>query len=403
MATDSSISELIGHHFPRSSVPAPDEPSNFEAFSELLSNYYVQDAIVTVLAVVLITAAWRMSRREFWRRAAREIMQNRMAMVSLIIISCYVAIAVLDSVGWHPPLVDENGEVRRDAAGEVITDHRGKSLLDYLLVGLQNSKEKTYSAPFAKRHFTSEIVPDDNGVPQQVYKPLQHPGKHVCGTDKVGIDVLYMALKGVRTGVIIGALTTLLAIPFAIFFGVIAGYFGGWVDDIVQYIYTVLASIPSILLIVAFMILFGRGLLQLCVVMGITSWTGLCRVLRGETMKLREMEFVQAAEAMGVPRWKILARHIVPNVMHVVLITAVLAFSNNVLAEAVLTYIGVGVDPETYSWGRMINDARTELARDPIIWWKICAVFVFMIGLVLPANIFGDALRDALDPRLRTQ
>jgi peptide/nickel transport system permease protein len=228
-------------------------------------------------------------------------------------------------------------------------------------------------------------------------------GYHLLGTDKVGDDVFYRALKGVRTGLIIGGFTTLIAIPFAIFFGVIAGYFGGRVDDVVQYLYSTLASIPDILLIAAFMLLFGRGLFNLCLIMGITSWTGLCRLLRGETLKLRELEYVQAAEAFGVSRAKIILRHIVPNVMHIVLISFILRFSGLVLAEALLSYLQIGVDPTTGSWGNMINTARLELAREPVVWWNLAAAFVFMFGLVLPANLFGDAVRDALDPRLRTE
>ena len=235
------------------------------------------------------------------------------------------------------------------------------------------------------------------------YPPLEHPRSHILGTDKVGEDVLYLALKGVRTALIIGGFTTLIAIPLAIFFGVIAGYFGGWVDDVVQYIYSTLASIPSILLIVAFMLLFGRGLFNLCIILGISSWTGLCRLLRGETLKLRELEYIQAAEAFGVNRAKIIVKHIIPNVMHIVLIVAILRFSGLVLTEAVLSYLQIGVDPTTGSWGNMINNARLELARDPVVWWNLTAAFLFMFGLVLPANLFGDAVRDALDPRLRTE
>lgn len=226
---------------------------------------------------------------------------------------------------------------------------------------------------------------------------------HLFGTDKVGDDVFYRALKGVRTGLIIGGFTTLIAVPFAIFFGVIAGYFGSRIDDAIQYLYSTLASIPSILLIASFMLLFGRGLFNLCLIMGITSWTGLCRLLRGETLKLRELEYIQAAEAFGVSRAKILLRHIVPNVMHIVLITFILRFSGLVLAEALLSYLQIGVEPTTGSWGNMINTARMELAREPVVWWNLVAAFVFMFGLVLPANLFGDAVRDALDPRLRTE
>jgi peptide/nickel transport system permease protein len=136
--------------------------------------------------------------------------------------------------------------------------------------------------------------------------------------------------------------------------------------------------------------------------MGITSWTGLCRLIRGETLKLRELEYVNAALSFGVTRLKILSRHIVPNLMHIVLISFILRFSGLVLAEAVLAYIGIGVDPSMESWGNMINTARLELAREPVVWWNLIAAFFFMFGLVLPANLFGDALRDALDPRLKT-
>ena len=226
---------------------------------------------------------------------------------------------------------------------------------------------------------------------------------HVLGTDKVGNDVFYRALKGVRTALIIGGFTTLIAVPIAILFGVVAGYFGGRIDDVVQYIYTTLASIPGILLIAAFMLLFGRGLFNLCLIMGIAGWTGLCRLLRGETLKLRELEYVQAAKAFGVGRAKIILRHIVPNVMHLVLISFLLRFSGLVLAEAMLSYLQIGVEPTRGSWGSMIDMARMELAREPIVWWSLSAAFVFMVVLVLCANLFGDAVRDALDPRLRTE
>lgn len=240
---------------------------------------------------------------------------------------------------------------------------------------------------------------------------------HVMGTDKVGEDVFYQTLKSIRTGLVIGLLTTLIMLPLAIIFGILAGFFRGWVDDVIQYIYTTLNSIPSILLIAAsilmvqvyianhqqqFTSLIARAdmrLLCLCLILGVTSWTGLCRVLRAETLKLREMEYVQAAQALGVPRSVILYRHILPNVMHIVFISVVLDFSSLVLAEAVLSYVNIGVDQTTYSWGNMINGARLEMAREPVVWWSLAASFVFMFALVLAANLFADSVRDAFDPR----
>lgn len=242
---------------------------------------------------------------------------------------------------------------------------------------------------------------------------------HILGTDKVGQDVFYQALKSIRTGLVIGTLTTLIMLPFAVLLGIMAGYFRGLVDDVVQYLYTTLNSIPGVLLVAAAILMLqvyianhpeqfdtvteraDLRLLFLCIILGITSWTGLCRYLRGETLKLREMDYIQAATAFGVGHFKIILRHILPNVMHIVLITVVLDFSGLVLAEAVLSYVGVGVDPSTLSWGNMINSARLEMAREPIVWWPLLAAFVFMFTLVLSANLFSDAVRDAFDPRLR--
>ena len=242
---------------------------------------------------------------------------------------------------------------------------------------------------------------------------------HILGTDQVGQDVFYKSLKSVRTGLVIGTLTTLVMLPFAALFGIMAGYFRGRVDDVIQYVYTTLSSIPGVLLIAAailslqvymvnhperFDTAVARAdwrLFWLCVILGVTSWTSLCRLLRGEALKLREVDYIQAARALGASHVSIMARHILPNVMHIILITVVLDFSGLVLAEAVLSYVGVGVDPTMNSWGNMIVSARLEMAREPIVWWSLASAFVFMFGLVLAANLFADAVRDAFDPRLR--
>jgi peptide/nickel transport system permease protein len=243
-------------------------------------------------------------------------------------------------------------------------------------------------------------------------------GYHILGTDKVGEDVFYQSLKSIRTGLVIGTLTTLVMLPAAIILGIMAGYFRGVTDDIIQYLYTTLSSIPGVLLIAAAILMLqvymtnnadqfeslveraDLRLLFLCIILGVTSWTGLCRLLRGEALKLREQDYVQAATALGVRHSTILARHILPNVLHIVMITVVLDFSGLVLAEAVLSYVNIGVDPTMNSWGNMINSARLELARDPIVWWSLAAAFVFMFTLVLSANLLADVVRDAFDPRL---
>lgn len=233
------------------------------------------------------------------------------------------------------------------------------------------------------------------------------PEYHILGTDKVGRDVFYIAVKSIRTGLIIGTVTMLVTLPFALLFGMWAGYFGGWVGDVIQYTYTTLSSIPGVLLIAGAMLSFqimvqsdpDLRLVILCVILGVTSWTTLCRLLRAETLKLRESDFVQSAIVLGSRKFKILRRHILPNLMHIVIITAVLDFSGLVLAEAVLSYVGVGVDPTAFSWGNMINASRLEMARLPVVWWSLSGALVLMFTLVFSANIFADALQEALNPR----
>jgi peptide/nickel transport system permease protein len=429
---------------------------------------------------IWLTLAWR---REYWRVALRQVLANRVAMLSFGILCLYGAVGLLDT--FHLRRVS----AAHPSGGNI------QSVLDLLCHSLITRREKTYSAPLATHLYTKETLLLPDGRQERAYPRLHYAalhlqdsaarwpnirvrlaigtagglgvgtllllgghlltrrrghaapvlsgsrqqywlwsglclgvcvilanvlilssGYHLLGTDKTGQDVLYIALKSIRTGLVIGTLTTLIVTPFALGCGVLAGYFGGWVDDIIQYIYTTLASIPDILLIAASMLIFQVGLtaketivsaderlLYLCVIMGITSWTGLCRLLRAEVLKLREIEYVQAADAFGIARIAIMLRHLIPNVLHIVLISLILRFSGLVLAEAVLAYVGIGVDPSMHSWGNMINQARLELAREPIVWWNLFAAFVFMLGLVLPANIFGDAVRDALDPRLRTQ
>jgi len=244
-------------------------------------------------------------------------------------------------------------------------------------------------------------------------------GYHALGTDRIGNDVLWQALKSIRTALVIGSLTTIAMLPPAIIFGIAAGYFKGKVDDAIQYLYTTITSIPGVLLVAACALmmqvyidnhadLFDTSvaradlrLFLLCMILGFTGWAGLCRLLRAETLKLRELEYVQAARAFGVSHWRIMTRHLLPNVAHLVLITVVLEFSGLVLYEAVLSYLGIGVDPSMNSFGSMINGARLEMSRDPMIWWSLMTAFIFMLALVLAANLFADAVRDAFDPRTR--
>jgi len=449
------------------------------------------DGLVFILLAMLAVSAWYVSRHEHLLLPWRRVGQSATAIVSLLVLSLFVIVGLLDSLHYRAALPENN-------TGETVYTPEVLSVFDKLVQPLRTQTEKTYSAPLAITLYAKESITDTQGNIVRDYPRLQYGGAHlanvslhdsdvvkrallgaisglligiliislilllccignrdlnnqliriisrrvaltvatliisafigaianlstvyhVLGTDKVGQDVLYLALKSIRTGLVIGTVTTLVTLPLGLLLGIAAGYLRGWVDDVVQYIYTVLNSIPSVLLIAAAVLMmqvvietnpewFNNSasradlrLVSLCLILGITSWTGLCRLLRGETLKLRELEYIQAAQAFGVSSMRILTRHIMPNLMHIILIVLVLDFSGLVLAEAVLSYVGVGVDPSMISFGTMINGARLEMGREPMVWWALAAAFGFMLALVLAANLFADAVRDAFDPRL---
>ncbi|MDD4910948.1 MAG: ABC transporter permease [Sideroxydans sp.] len=433
------------------------------------------DALVFLLVAACITTTMYVRKREHLLLPWRRVAQSSMAMVSLSVLSLFLLVGLLDTLHFRVALPQTNGT-------EQVYSPEVLSVFDKLVEPLRIQTEKTYSAPLAMALYAKESRTTTNGEIERDYPRLRFGGAHltdhsqykadvvrrillgllsgllvgvllalvvnrlfkqqavfiatitlvtvvsiivslatgyhVFGTDKVGQDVLYLSLKSIRTGLIIGTVTTLVTLPLALFLGVAAGYFRGWVDDVIQYIYTVLSSIPSVLLIAAAVLMMqvtidthpewfetsaaraDMRLVALCLILGLTSWTGLCRLLRGETLKMREMEYIQAAQSFGVSSMRILTRHIMPNVMHIILIALVMDFSGLVLAEAVLSYVGVGVDPSMISFGTMINGARLEMGREPMVWWALASAFSFMLVLVLAANLFADAVRDAFDPRL---
>ena len=431
------------------------------------------DALLWVLVLGLAVYGWYCARRPHLAAPWRRVFQSRAALASGAVLAVFIVIGLADSVHFRRPpsiaeqsLLDlalghlrERGEKTYSAplatrlyAKEQVEAPGGKTVRDYprLRYGGSHLEDEAEAvrdiAWLAARGLiaaavlwallyllfsralrrTSAHVPWGAGwITLGVVLALAGPALslsqywHVLGTDKVGNDVLFQALKSIRTSLVIGTLTTLVLLPLGIALGIAAGYFKGWVDDVIQYVYTTLNSIPGVLLIAAAVLMmqvvidrnpewFATAaqradfrLLILCAILGLTSWTGLARLLRGEALKLSQLEYIQAAHAFGVSHARILGRHILPNVAHIVIIAMVMDFSGLVLAEAVLSYVGVGVDPATTSFGTMINAARLEMGREPIVWWSLAAAFFFMFVLVLAANLFADAVRDGFDPRVR--
>jgi peptide/nickel transport system permease protein len=329
----------------------------------------ISNLVVVALFAGGVALGVAVRRNRLWREAARELGRRRP--FALGVIGLFVAVALLDSVAWV-------GGV--EAGEDVVAGLEAQSVIDRVFLG---SQEKSYSAPFASAEFYGGA-------------PLAHPGAHPLGTDILGRDVLYLTLKGARVALLIGGLTSLITIPLALLFGVSAGYFGGRIDDVVFFVMSTLASMPGLLLLIALIMAMGRSTLSVCIALAVTGWVGFCRLTRGETLKLRELDYVQAARALGVSEPRIIFRHILPNLMHLVVVTFVLLFSGLVLSEAILSWLGIGVDG---SWGQMIDRARDELSRDPVIWWNLSAAGAALFALLLAVNFVGDAVRDILDPR----
>jgi peptide/nickel transport system permease protein len=334
-----------------------------------VEGYVVSNAVVAALGAGALYTARAVRRSRFWSQAFRELGRRRP--IALAAIAFYVALGLADSVAW----IDGAGGAQGFAALEP------RSLIDRAFP--PDFQERSYSAPLAVAEFYGGAG-------------LRFPGQHWLGTDILGRDVLHMALSGARVALLLGGLTSLIVIPLALLFGMSAGYFGGRIDDAVFFAISTLSSIPSLLLLIALIVALGRGPVQVCFAMGVTSWVGFSRVIRGETLKLRELDYVAAARALGASETRILLRHILPNLLHLVVITFVLLFSGMVLTEAILAFLGIGLDG---SWGQMIDQARDELARDPIIVWNLAAASVALFGLILAVNLVGDAIRDILDPR----
>lgn len=345
-------------------------------WSDWLQNFWVVAGLGFVAWVV-----FRGARSERWQRAWLRLRRDRLGIVSGIVIAIYLLIGALETI--QVPVGGGSKE----------------TLLGLLVRGVP--AEDTYSAPLAKTTLSTS-------------KPRPLKGWHLLGTDGLGKDVLVETLRACRTALIIGGLTAAIYVPLGTLFGIFAGYFRRWVDDIIQYVYTVLYSIPEILLLIAILLVLGnkeltlfgvpmleagKSLGKMAFALSITAWVGLCRLIRGETMRQTERAYITAARSLGQSHWNIITHHLLPNVMHLVLINMVLGFSSLVLAEAMLSYLGVGSPIGTASWGNMIDGARGELSRDPLVWWTLASATAALFGLVLSLNLFGDALRRAFAPR----
>ncbi len=304
-----------------------------------------------------------------WWEAKRRLKQSRIAMLSWIVVAIYLYLGVGGQLGWV-------------AEGYRTADR---------------------DAPYF--------------VPQWL------SGPHILGTGQLGHDVLAHGLRGITTGLWIGLFAALISCFIGTVLGALAGYFGGWVDVLVVWLFTTLESVPYLLLVLAFAYVLkanpaikeayeasflkqdlhlSLGLFRIALVLGLLTWVGVCRTVRGEFIRQRDRDYVVAAHALGVPTSRVIFRHILPNAFHLVLVSFSLLFVNAIKFEVVLSFLGLGLEEGEASWGLMISNAKLELLREPSVWWQLTTATVLMFGLILCVNLFSDALRDALDPRLKT-
>jgi ABC-type dipeptide/oligopeptide/nickel transport system permease subunit len=287
-------------------------------------------------------------RHSLWGDAWRRLKSNRGAMICLALVVVYTLLALYgEAVHQYYRITDQTPA--------------------YMVVNL----DKAYEAPDAQ---------------------------HWMGTDGLGRDVMTRLVQGVRIAYKVGIITSFIAIPIGVLLGCLAGFLGGRVDDFIVWLYSTFASMPGLLFILAIaMVVPDRGLLGVYLGIGLTTWVGLCRLVRGEVMKHKEQTYVQAAKALGLGSGRIMFKHILPNITHVVIVTFTLRFPAAVGTEVFMSFLGIGVQNEP-SWGLMINSARMRLWQG--MWWEMTFVTIALFLLVLAFNLLGDALRDALDPRL---
>ena len=219
------------------------------------------------------------------------------------------------------------------------------------------------------------------------------------GGDRYGRDVLAKAVQGSKISVFVGVMAALVATLIGTLLGALSGFFGGKVGDALEWLYNVIEAIPGILLIFAFAAVFGRGITTVVMILGLTGWSGLYRQVRAEFIKHRGREYVRAAEAIGASVWSRIFSHILPNISHVVLVRMSLLVVGFIKAEVILSYLGFGVGIEDVSWGTMLAEAQAEMILGH--WWQLAAATAFMAVFVTAFSLMTDALRDALDPKLR--
>jgi len=303
------------------------------------------------------------TKESLWSDAFRRLKRDRLAMLCFWVIVAYVIVAAM---AW---------------AGSVVNDLHHQGVVGD---GVKGFADAVLFADYAQSDRELGAAPPGVGG--------------TMGTNIQGQSIASRLANGARIALGLGFFVGLIAIALGAVLGSIAGWFGGWVDEVVVWVYSTVSSIPAIMLILALSYVLGGGFFSVFLAMGLTYWVGVCRVVRGEFMKLKDRDYVLAARAQGFSNTRIMLGHVLPNTAHLLIISFTLLFVWAIKAEVVISFLGVGIQDQP-SWGLMIQDAESELTKGK--WWQMTFTSAALFGIVLAFQVFGDSLRDALDPRLR--
>ena len=359
-----------------------------------------------------------------WHLALNRLKSDRIAVVSFVIILFYFILLALSMTGviasnWNkevavsyaPPTFlgadTESDQIKAITESTVTLPENPvdplKDVIQQLNAEIQ--AEQHGSSAIDNYGMLDPLAADMQAINQQLGGHLLDQQQQLkttlpFGADKWGQDVLLKTIKGAETSILVGLLSALLAVVIGTFLGAIAGYFGGWIDDVLNWFYNIFTSIPYLLLVLAIAaVLQQKGILSIVLILGLTGWTGVFRLVRAEYMKHKSREYVLAAKAIGVSHLRRMFVHIFPNVSHIALVQISILVVSFIKSEVILSFLGFGVPVGVVSWGSILNEAQSELILGK--WWQLAAASIAMAILVTAFSMFTDALRDALDPKLK--
>jgi len=371
-----------------------------------------------------------------WALAWKRLKSDHVGMVSLVIVAAFIVMMILSALGliaadWSkevgvnyapPSFIGPDVEAGTPAAAVAPAPTPGaqtpgagyqSTVVDPLadvLAEIRGEKKAT-PAPGAGAEAAKSVDPladimadikagEAKGAKEGAAATTARAPTLPLGGDKWGRDVLKKTIKGSQTSIFVGLAAAAVAVLLGTIFGAVAGYYGAWVDDFFNWFYSVFNAIPYLLLILAVAaVLQQKGILTIVLILGLTGWTGTFRLIRGEYLKHKAREYVQAADAIGASNARRMFIHIFPNVSHVVLVQMSIYVVAFIKAEVILSFLGFGVPVDVVSWGSMLNEAQNELILGK--WWQLAAAGTAMAVLVTAFSLFTDALRDALDPKLK--